>query len=690
MDSQSDVYPLNAESHGFEDTTLMPVFKWVDLLLSENLLNEAQQSTAREILELLSRLAITSQSHKGGLKIERSFQLPCSTDPAEALGRAHTQNIPEISKKIGGVVYTPSELARLIVNVALDELQYLPETVLDPACGSGIFLTEAFKAISKRSSQNGDDLQRILKSLHGIDIDQEALKSARAALLLEYVRVQAHLRGLSNIANPAKNNLDEARSLLSTLMVNLINDNFLIPSQTETPLFTSNNTESQTDYLNCNEVADIIIGNPPYGLSRDEKILPIEKRQLEIGYKDWLSGKIDKYQLFLAQSFKMLKPGGVCAMIVPTSWLGISSAKILRRRLLNSICKIISINYPAFNNQGVETAIVVFKKPAADSGHRQPFQNHQTNSIQLSVISTKTQLNRANSGYTTSDLEHKLLPKGIVEMQSDNLITRIWETGLEEIFNKLNYRQLKMGDPASPFIPLIALQAYALGKGNPAQTREMIKDHCYHVSSDQVLIDQEGQLSTSVDLSQQQTLIPYLEGGDVTRSGISWSGSYLIYGPNLAEYYTIERYTQPRILLREILAPSPHMIMACYTEEQYAYNRSILHILAKDSTQAPLLPGLALFLNSKLAALYLAIWGRKSQRRLFPKLLAEDLRSFPLPSDEILATLSDAYGLFYPNGPIPETNEEIDKVVLSTFGLSSKDVALIDQTLKSPLLRQSK
>ncbi len=677
MNRKPNVQPLSEESQGAQRRTFGEAYLRVKRLLKDSQVKGELGSDFQDLIDGIASFTDTEfQSGKG------QGRFLTSTHPADTLGRAHTENLSETSKKVGGVVYTPPELARLIVNLGLDALGYQPRTILDPACGSGIFLTEAFKAITERFAEADDNSQQTLKGLYGVDIDGVALKSAKAALLLEYfvlnVTDEAHLSSIE-IDQQA---LDKVQAILSILGSNLISDNFLLPSQTESPLLNqglrSADSADLPNHPSYNEFADLIIGNPPYGLSRDEKILPIEKRQLEIGYKDWLSGKIDKYQLFMAQSFRLLRPGGVCAMIVPTSWLGISSAKILRKRLLNSLCELVSINYSAFNNQGVETAIVVFKKSEATA--KSP--------IKLSVVSNKEFLNELIGEDSRIKLPRKLLPRTVVAEQPENLISRLWETGLEEIFAKLNQQQLRMGDPESPFIPLIALQAYAVGKGTPPQTKEMVKSHCYHVSGSQEFDGDLAKMRSALALTDQQTLIPYLDGADVTRGGISWSGQYLIYGPNLAEFYPIERYTKPRILLREILAPSPQLIMAYFTDQHFAYNRSILHIHAKDSARAHLLPGLTLFLNSKLASLHLAIWGRKSQRRLFPKLLADDLRNFPLPSEEILLTLSEAHSQLYGQESTATRNEESDKIVLSAFGLTKHHLALIDQTLKSPLLRQ--
>ena len=61
------------------------------------------------------------------------------------------------------------------------------------------------------------------------------------------------------------------------------------------------------------------------------------------------------------------------------------------------------------------------------------------------------------------------------------------------------------------------LKAYEGGKGDPSQTKEMKKNRVYHSME-----------------KQDETYIKYLQGKDVCRYKLNWSGEYLKYGNNLA------------------------------------------------------------------------------------------------------------------------------------------------------------
>ncbi len=93
-------------------------------------------------------------------------------------------------------VYTPPALVRLIIDEVLDDGRLDRviddgEIVVDPACGSGIFLVEAFKKVVLRWRQRHDwsrpdveTLRRLLGRIHGIDIERGAIELATFSLCL--------------------------------------------------------------------------------------------------------------------------------------------------------------------------------------------------------------------------------------------------------------------------------------------------------------------------------------------------------------------------------------------------------------------------------------------------------------------------------------------------------------------------
>ena len=83
-----------------------------------------------------------------------------------------------------GEYYTPEWLAELTLNqaVSLSELEDNKKefTILDPACGSGTFLTNAISMLKK----NGCSLEEIIDDVYGMDLNPLAVSIARANYLL--------------------------------------------------------------------------------------------------------------------------------------------------------------------------------------------------------------------------------------------------------------------------------------------------------------------------------------------------------------------------------------------------------------------------------------------------------------------------------------------------------------------------
>jgi hypothetical protein len=93
-------------------------------------------------------------------------------------------------------VYTPPFLVRMLVeetlgSARLERIGTREEVILDPACGSGVFLVEAYKRlISHWRSRHGwrrpdiATLRALLMRVHGVDVNPEAIELAAFSLCL--------------------------------------------------------------------------------------------------------------------------------------------------------------------------------------------------------------------------------------------------------------------------------------------------------------------------------------------------------------------------------------------------------------------------------------------------------------------------------------------------------------------------
>ncbi|WP_396146082.1 class I SAM-dependent DNA methyltransferase [Flavobacterium sp.] len=165
---------------------------------------------------------------------------------------------PELKKKTG-TYYTPPPLVEFILNEKLpvNGQGNFNVKVLDPSCGSGIFLVESFKRLVKRYENHHQEkltdfekLKTLLtENIFGIEIHPQAIKVAAFSL---YLALVDHL-------NP-KTIWQEKNSHLP----NLIND------PEDSTLKTQGSNLFRRDSIQKNEEIekikfDLVVGNPPFG-----------------------------------------------------------------------------------------------------------------------------------------------------------------------------------------------------------------------------------------------------------------------------------------------------------------------------------------------------------------------------------------------------------------------------------------
>lgn len=571
------------------------------------------------------------------------------------------------NSKLDGVFYTPHSIVNFIVEQAFQAVfsrssqKSLMPKFLDPACGSGVFILEVLKklCLEYQNCSNIDQLYELIRQcLYGVDRDRSAVELTKVLVHIELV---ANFKQLRLIKPPdLSQNFKFGNSLIDPIQLKAKERSAFL----EIPAF---NWQSEFAEVFCNAGFDCIIGNPPYGLKRGEQISEIENEVLKRSYLGIRDGKVNKYLLFLAKGYELLKPGGVLSYIIPNAWLGIKSATSLRNLLLKegSIENICVLKKPVFDSANVETVIVKIVKKAKLKAiriiHRNTVLEQPTSEILLSTrqclsdSSCKIPLNRTHESQCLLDQLHR-----------DTYPIRDCEI----------------------FEPCIALQAYAVGKGNPAQSAEQVKNHSFHHPK-----------KISKDAYK------YLNGSDIQRYGISWSGSYLLYGPWLAEAQDLMRFSQARILIREIIAPAPYLLSAALVKEIYLYNKSVLHIRAKLKSSETKLAALLALLNSKIASFIIKTCGRKSQRKIFPKLVIEDLLDFPIPlefdkhhnnlaeqalsiSQSVAAQTSKiSWGKknIQQHSEILKQQAQIDQLVFDLYKISSAQVKVIEHCLEQSL-----
>ncbi len=124
--------------------------------------------------------------------------------PSDIAAILYETVIPPSERRQLGEYYTPAWLAGIMVEELVAEP--LEQKVLDPACGSGAFVTRAVEhfiaAADKKGLHARETLNRLLVSVIGVDIHPVAVHLARTAWVLAARRVIADAEGASSITIP--------------------------------------------------------------------------------------------------------------------------------------------------------------------------------------------------------------------------------------------------------------------------------------------------------------------------------------------------------------------------------------------------------------------------------------------------------------------------------------------------------
>lgn len=265
-----------------------------------------------------------------------------------------------VNKKIGkGVHYTPEYIVDFILDGVLpwnDEEWDLK--VLDPACGSGIFLVKAFQRLIYRW-EVAHDTQRIpvnvLRTLlenniFGIDIDKEAVRVASFSLYLTMLDSIDPLEYWENeVRFPRLRNQS------------LINSDFF----TEDKIGFRSNLDSDT--------YDLVIGNAPWGKNTTtEQAKSWQKRKENKG--KWKTSYGNIGPLFLPKAATLTKPSGQISMMQPvlaTLFYQDTNAIKFRERLISEfkveeVVNLSSLRFGLFKTAISPACIITLRKTPPD------------------------------------------------------------------------------------------------------------------------------------------------------------------------------------------------------------------------------------------------------------------------------------------------------------------------------------
>ena len=234
--------------------------------------------------------------------------------------------------RMDGVFYTPAILAELMASRILTEkeLSHKPR-ILDPSCGSGIFLVEAFRRIVRyewykhNNRPSFDSLKLILKNqIAGIEINEEAARITAFSLCLALL----HYLSPPDISDQ----IELGNKLPNLLVSSEISNNFyqciLVGNTFDTEIIKTNKNWNNKFGNDC---IDIIISNPPWGnlkKSSDQEIVVQHDIALKWCYNNQkIISNFEFSEAFLWRYLSILHDNGKAAVLIPLEVLLKSSPK---------------------------------------------------------------------------------------------------------------------------------------------------------------------------------------------------------------------------------------------------------------------------------------------------------------------------------------------------------------------------
>lgn len=208
-------------------------------------------------------------------------------------------------RKYQGSYYTPIHIVKHMVDKALHFSPGAGLKIIDPACGGGSFLLEAWYALTERGYLETEAAVCIF----GLDIDQTAVELSNYLLAVAVWAKSRQQLDLQWIKDDWEKRIGTGDSLKA-----------IYPFE-----------------------FDLVIGNPPYVAN---KLIGAEEKNYYRNHFLSAKGQFDLSVPFIEQGLKLLKKGGILSYITSNKFLAADYGKEIRRIILaqNRLKEIIDVS----------------------------------------------------------------------------------------------------------------------------------------------------------------------------------------------------------------------------------------------------------------------------------------------------------------------------------------------------------
>lgn len=288
-----------------------------------------------EMPYILAKKCIMEEIEKTLEKSRYDFNIAVNNN---LLGKVYEDFLDIETRKNLGLFYTPIDIVSFIINKSLEKVDVLQNPfvkILDPACGSGYFLINAYDILKDRFSKNINELKDKYAEESYKVIKHGEITIVKGKEYWQDENIHYHI--IKNCIYGA--DVDEFGVLfaVNSLKFKQINGNNYEPNIVVCNSLIKWEKQSGTklsDFWSNN--FDFILGNPPWvSLSRKygKKITEGET----LYYKENYSGNSylpNLYEYFLERSLEIIKKGGTVGFLIPDRFAKNSQFIRFRKRIL--------------------------------------------------------------------------------------------------------------------------------------------------------------------------------------------------------------------------------------------------------------------------------------------------------------------------------------------------------------------
>jgi len=413
---------------------------------------------------------------------------------------------------------------------------------------------------------------------------------------------------------------------------------------------------------------EVVIGNPPW-----IDIKGLNPVLVDYYFRHYRSAenRMNIYAVFIERAMQFLKSGGLFGYIIPNSLLTQSSYTKLRKMILSGyrLRTIVRLPDNVFDNVVAETMILLLSKGKA----------MKRDSCEIIVY---------DRGQTIENIELKLARQHSLVEQNK------WSDGNLSVLNIFSTaRELSLAEKISRCgVPLeeqcdfcLGLTPYDKYKGH---TKAQIEQRAFHSAR-----------------KKDKTFKRLLSGEDISRYFVQWGGKeWISYGDWLGAPREKRFFTEPRVVVRQIISGNPLRIYAGYCEEELYNTQIAFNILLRNESSFSLKYILAI-LNSNLMNFYHKNKFLDQSKEVFQKILIQNARRFPIRAIDIgsladrrmhqeiaglvermLDLLRELHKANFDSEKEPiqrqiaATDKKIDKLVYELYGLTEEEIKIVEKS----------